>query len=523
MVPLKVIRHGVLAVCLLAGVSAGFVVSGPTASADSSCVGGSLLNVVAHEDDDLLFMSPDVVHAVQAGWCVRTVVVTAGDAGRGAAYWQGREAGSESAYAVMAGVANSWSQSDAGVAGHPLPLFTLNGNPRVSLVFMRLPDGNENGSGFAVDGSESLMHLWQGDLAAIHPLDGAPSYSKVSLVDSLTALMASSGTTSIRAQDYLGSFGGGDHSDHYASADFAYAAQRNYSTQHMFTGYRGYGTESMPVNVSGADLIAKQNAFYAYAAHDPDGCTSSTDCPSTIYWLWFSRQYIVGSETWPSGPVPGAPGGVTATAGNAQALVQWTAAAPNGSPVTNYRVTAAPGGATVTVSGTTLNTTVSGLTNGTTYTFTVTATNVNGTGPASSPSNPVTPTAASSACPATIAGFKGEYFANITLAGAPVLCRDDASVNFNWGSGSPSPSIPADNFSARWSRTVTFSAGTYSFTVGSDDGSRLYIDGNLVIDRWVAQAYRTRTVQVALSAGPHEIRLEYFEATGSARVTLSWR
>src|SRR5439155_866107 len=101
----------------------------------------------------------------------------------------------------------------------------------------------------------------------------------------------------------------------------------------------------------------------------------------------------------PGATAPGAPTAVTATGGNAQATVSWTAPASNGgSAITSYTVTSSPAGGTATVrapaGGTAPTTaTVTGLTNGTTYTFTVTATNAAGTSPASAPSNSVTPTA----------------------------------------------------------------------------------------------------------------------------------
>lgn len=103
--------------------------------------------------------------------------------------------------------------------------------------------------------------------------------------------------------------------------------------------------------------------------------------------------------------VPGAPTGVSATAGNGQATVSFTApAATGGAAITAYTVTAAPGGATAT--GTASPLTVSGLSNGTAYTFTVTAANSVGSGPASSASEAVTPAApaspaAAAAAPAT--------------------------------------------------------------------------------------------------------------------------
>lgn len=92
--------------------------------------------------------------------------------------------------------------------------------------------------------------------------------------------------------------------------------------------------------------------------------------------------------------VPGAPTSVMATPGDASATITWTApASDGGSPITGYTVTAEPGGASVQVGGEADSATVTGLDNGTTYTFTVTATNAEGTSPASRPSNPVTPTA----------------------------------------------------------------------------------------------------------------------------------
>ncbi len=93
----------------------------------------------------------------------------------------------------------------------------------------------------------------------------------------------------------------------------------------------------------------------------------------------------------PTGP-PGAPTAVTAVRGDGRATVSWSAGATNGSPVTDYWVAASPGGAYAHTTGAT-TATVTGLTNGTAYTFRVTARNAAGTGPASAPSAPVTPLA----------------------------------------------------------------------------------------------------------------------------------
>jgi hypothetical protein len=89
--------------------------------------------------------------------------------------------------------------------------------------------------------------------------------------------------------------------------------------------------------------------------------------------------------------VPSAPGSVAALPGDRRATVSWSAASGNGSPITAYTVTASPGGATVSVSGSARSAVVTGLANGTAYTFTVRATSAAGTGPASKPTAPVTP------------------------------------------------------------------------------------------------------------------------------------
>src|SRR5882672_1031017 len=123
--------------------------------------------------------------------------------------------------------------------------------------------------------------------------------------------------------------------------------------------------------------------------------------------------------------------------------------------------------------------------------------------------------------------WKGEYFNNAYLAGSPVITRDDGAgfLNFNWGNGGPSSdcnlTIFPDYFSVRWTRTVNLGAATYRFTTFGDNGVRLWIDNQLWINRWT-ETVGTDTANVQLSAGPHEIRLEYFETVGGAAVSISW-
>jgi hypothetical protein len=128
-------------------------------------------------------------------------------------------------------------------------------------------------------------------------------------------------------------------------------------------------------------------------------------------------------------------------------------------------------------------------------------------------------------CIATdIGDWKGDYFNNISLSGNPSMIRDDRTLDFDWGSGSPGSScgIGAENFSVRWTRSVNFGGGNYYFTVTADDGVRLWIDDILRIDQWRDQAASTYTTGPIYLSGNHTIRMEYYEHGGNAVAKLSW-
>lgn len=117
--------------------------------------------------------------------------------------------------------------------------------------------------------------------------------------------------------------------------------------------------------------------------------------------------------------------------------------------------------------------------------------------------------------------WKGEYFANRTLAGQPALVRNDQRIDFNWGAGSPAPSLPADNFSVRWTRQLHFAAGHYRFSTDVDDGVRLWVDDRLLIDRW-HDGTATDSAEIYLAEGQHRIRMEMYERSGGAMARLRW-
>jgi hypothetical protein len=141
----------------------------------------------------------------------------------------------------------------------------------------------------------------------------------------------------------------------------------------------------------------------------------------------------------------------------------------------------------------------------------------------STPSTNTTYTANFTASPVT-GGLSAEYFDNIDLTNLRVT-RVDPTVNFNWGTGSPDPSVAPDTFSARWTGTVTpqFSQ-PYTFYTTSDDGVRLWVNNVLIIDNWTDHAPTENSgTTVALTAGQaYSIRMEMYENGGGATATLSW-
>jgi len=117
-------------------------------------------------------------------------------------------------------------------------------------------------------------------------------------------------------------------------------------------------------------------------------------------------------------------------------------------------------------------------------------------------------------------GLKAEYFSNEELKGMPALVRTDKHVHFDWGEGSFAPNQPVDHFSVRWTGYfVPNKTGDYKFYTSEDDGVRLYLDDENVIDDWQRHSQTLDTYARRLEAGrAYKIRLEYFEAVGSAIV-----
>lgn len=124
--------------------------------------------------------------------------------------------------------------------------------------------------------------------------------------------------------------------------------------------------------------------------------------------------------------------------------------------------------------------------------------------------------------PEPVDGWSGVYFNNKYLEGAPALTRQDGSINFDWAGGSPGGGVNNDQFSASWTRTAYFQAGTYRFFATVDDGIRVYVDGHLIIDSWREQPATSYFGDIYLGEGNHSLRVEYYEEGGAASVRVWW-
>jgi LmbE family N-acetylglucosaminyl deacetylase len=250
------------------------------------------LNVVAHEDDDLLFINPSVSEDIAAGRCVVTLFVTAGDAGRPGSYWLRREQGSMAAYAAMAGNSLTWQQDTITLAGHPITRQRLLGT-RVTLLFMRLPDAHGNPARPA----GTLQQLWTGSVLSMRPLGPGGAYTKQTLIKTLTATMTEYQPDRIRTLDYAGHYGDGDHADHHTVGYLTLAAQRLYHAHHTISGYRGYTVSAFPDNLDETAASLKLDYFLAYAPYDSKVCQSADVCTTNFYGPRFTHSLTTASST----------------------------------------------------------------------------------------------------------------------------------------------------------------------------------------------------------------------------------
>ncbi len=127
------------------------------------------------------------------------------------------------------------------------------------------------------------------------------------------------------------------------------------------------------------------------------------------------------------------------------------------------------------------------------------------------------------AAPPAVPGLRAVYFSDVQLA-QPVHERVDPFVSFEWSDDLPPPGLPPRLFSVRWTgKLLAPATGPTRLCVRSDDGARLWIDGQLVVDEWRTRAAEQTCAMVPLVASrAHDLRLEYFQNLHHAVVELAW-
>lgn len=117
--------------------------------------------------------------------------------------------------------------------------------------------------------------------------------------------------------------------------------------------------------------------------------------------------------------------------------------------------------------------------------------------------------------------WKGTYF-NDKYFSEFVLERQDLEINFNWLTGSPFNNLNQDRFSVRWEKVEYFKGGPYRFYAIADDGVRVYVDDQLIIDGWKIQPATEYKADIDLREGPHKLVVEYYEEAEDAQIRVYW-
>ena len=250
--------------------------------------------IVAHQDDDLLFIEPDVIDAVRAGGGVTTIYVTAGNATHGTGQADKRYDGLESAYADAAGRSRSewfcgWIQID----GHTAQHCRLDA-AKLSLVFLAYPDGGVQG-----EYDHSLLKLWEGviDGADTIALDTA-HYDRDGLVETIADVLQLAQPATVHTLE-VASTHGHDHSDHMIVGALAVLALARSGVPAELISYRGYDILDEPADKLGA-LYADDFAVLARYEACAAGCASCGQACTTIetdHMEWLGRRYAVGFRT----------------------------------------------------------------------------------------------------------------------------------------------------------------------------------------------------------------------------------
>ena len=254
-------------------------------------VAASDLTIVAHQDDDLLFIQPDLHDAVKRKTGVTNVYVTAGNSHFGFDFSETRYRGLMAAYGAIAG-ASDWSCGWARIGSNDVEHCRLESG-RVSLVFLGYPDGGVYG-----ESDDSLLHLWEARVASASAVSFGPaSYDQPTLIAVLSDIIGYTQPTTIRTLEIAATHAH-DHSDHMIAGALAVLATARSSVDPELISYRGYNMADEPPNASprlyqrGADALAYYEACAAGCAPCGQACPIHEIADSHLKYLM--RRYAIG-------------------------------------------------------------------------------------------------------------------------------------------------------------------------------------------------------------------------------------
>jgi len=257
-----------------------------------NCAPGTTDIVVAHADDDLLFINPDVQNKLINKWCVRTIYLTAADDGREKGYWENRENGIKSAYSKMLGSDEQWIDSETKLNGYVITTSQPVNTPSLSLMFMRLPDGGVNGRGFHHTGYTSIYNMSKDKDLTITTIDGKSQYIYQSIVKVIAAIIKFDQPADILTTISTGQMSIGDHSDHTAVGQLAKLAASQAESEASILAYVGYPSSRLPENLTPLQASEKKEIFSNYAQNDEAICKHHRQCSiDDTYGNYFSRKY----------------------------------------------------------------------------------------------------------------------------------------------------------------------------------------------------------------------------------------
>jgi LmbE family N-acetylglucosaminyl deacetylase len=275
------------------------VFSSPLQFIEPACAGATVVSFWAHYDDDLIFANPFLQQAIDSGQCLRTFFFTGSDAGEGeGSYAVNREAGIRAAYDAIRGAKGEWVDTVVPLkSGVTVTLSRPVGDDRVSLMFLRLPDGGLQGSGYKATGGESLPELVNGDIPLMHTIDTGQEITLDELQGTVAELV--SGYRASQVLAHLPGFAdgsGGDHPDHRAVGRIVAAPVDAALIDANIVQYAmGYPVDRRAANVDGDALSRKLKAFATYASHDPViACKDPAGCLKVRrFGDWLQRQYVI--------------------------------------------------------------------------------------------------------------------------------------------------------------------------------------------------------------------------------------